>query len=62
MKQKAVIVEINAQGLASIDLEGFQGKGCHEVAEAFRGSDKLISSKTKREYAIEPAQKARVKQ
>ena len=58
---KSVTVEIDDQGSASIDLAGFQGRGCEAVAAEFRGDGKLLKSTKKREYAVEPA-KETVKQ
>lgn len=39
MKEKIVVVEIDAQGNSSIDLQGFQGRGCSDVAKDFQGRD-----------------------
>jgi hypothetical protein len=53
MKQKTVTVEIDERGNSSIDLEGFQGKGCADVVNAFRSKDLVTKSRTKREFYIE---------
>lgn len=53
MKQKTVTVEIDGQGNCSIDLEGFQGKGCADVVDAFRSKDLVTKSRTKREFYVE---------
>ena len=39
MKEKIVVVEIDAQGNSSIDLQGFQGSGCSNVARDLQGRD-----------------------
>ena len=38
MGEKIVTIEIDEKGESSIDLEGFQGKGCGDVAAAFQGA------------------------
>ena len=50
MAEKIVTIEIDESGNSSIDLEGFQGKGCADVAKAFQGGDKVVRSEKKREY------------
>jgi hypothetical protein len=53
MKEKTVTIEIDDQGNSSIDLAGFQGKGCGDVAKAFQGGDVVTKSQTKREFYVE---------
>ena len=53
MKQKTVTIEIDEQGNSSIDLEGFQGKGCGDVVKALQSRDVVTKSRSKREYYIE---------
>ena len=53
MKQKTVTIEIDEQGNSSIDLAGFQGKGCIDVAKAFQSRDAVTKSHTKREFYVE---------
>ena len=36
MKEKTVIIEIDEQGNSTIDLDGFHGKGCADVAKDFQ--------------------------
>ena len=50
MGEKTITVEIDEQGNSSIDLHGFHGKGCGDVAEAMRGKDTLVVDRKKREY------------
>jgi hypothetical protein len=50
MSEKAVTIEIDEQGNTSIDLEGFRGQGCAEVAKAFQGSDAVRVTRNKREF------------
>jgi hypothetical protein len=53
MKKKTVIIEIDEQGNSSIDLTGFQGKGCADVAKDFQGQDAVKSLRNKPELYIE---------
>lgn len=57
MADKIITVEIDEQGNSSIDLSGFQGKGCADVARALRGNDHVIAERIKREYHVESAEK-----
>ena len=43
MKEKTVIIEIDEQGNSTIDLDGFHGKGCADVAKDFQGRVETIS-------------------
>jgi hypothetical protein len=52
MGEKIITIEIDDQGNSSLDLKGFQGKGCGDVAEAFRGEDSLVMDRKKREYNV----------
>lgn len=52
MAEKIVTIEIDESGNSSIDLEGFQGKGCADVAKAFQCGDKVVRSEKKREYNV----------
>lgn len=47
---KIVVIEIDEKGESSIDLQGFQGKGCGDVAKAFQGSDAVTRTVKKREF------------
>jgi hypothetical protein len=53
MKDKTIIVEIDEHGNSSIDLAGFEGKGCGEVARTIQGADSVTRSEKKREFHIE---------
>ncbi|MBX9600030.1 MAG: hypothetical protein K2X35_03460 [Bryobacteraceae bacterium] len=53
MAEKIVTIEIDESGNSSIDLEGFQGKGCADVAKALQGGDKVVRSEKKREYHVQ---------
>jgi hypothetical protein len=53
MKEKTVIIEIDEQGNSSIDLEGFHGKGCADVARDFQGGDAVKSLRKKPEFYIQ---------
>ena len=59
MQEKLITVEIDENGNSSIDLEGFQGQGCGDVAKDFRDDDSVTQSSKKREFY---AQTAAVKQ
>ena len=50
MQEKLITVEIDENGNSSIDLEGFHGQGCGDVAKDFRGGDSVIQSSKKREF------------
>ena len=52
MKEKTIVIEIDEQGNCSMDLEGFHGKGCADVAKDFQGSDvvKSVRNKTLRQF------------
>ena len=52
MGEKIITIEIDDQGNSSMDLKGFQGKGCGDVAEAFRGEDSLVTERKKSEYNV----------
>ncbi|MCL4850278.1 MAG: hypothetical protein KJZ78_02730 [Bryobacteraceae bacterium] len=55
MKEKTVVIEIDERGNSSLDLEGFQGKGCADVAKDFQGSDVVTNARNKREFYVEVA-------
>lgn len=52
MGEKIITIEIDDQGNSSLDLKGFQGKGCGDVAEAFRGVDSLVVDRQKRDCHV----------
>jgi hypothetical protein len=56
MGEKTITVEIDEQGNSSIDLNGFHGKGCGEVADALRGKDTLVVDRKKREFHVAGAE------
>jgi hypothetical protein len=62
MNEKTVIVEIDEQGNSSMDLEGFQGKGCADVAKDFQGGDAVRSTINKREFYVHDAAGTRQRQ
>lgn len=50
-KYKEIEFTIKPDGTTEIDLQGFEGKGCHEVAEQFEKLlGKSIKQERKREY------------
>ena len=51
MAEKIVTVEIDKNGDFTVDLAGFQGKGCKAVADAFKSVGKVTHEETKPEYA-----------
>ena len=55
MKERTVVIEIDEHGNSSMDLEGFQGKGCAEVAKDFQGGDVVRVARNKREFYVEAA-------
>ena len=50
MQEKLITVEIDENGNSSLDLEGFHGKGCGDVAKDSRGGDSVTQSSKKREF------------
>ena len=50
MQEKLITVEIDENGNSSLDLEGFHGKGCGDVAMDFRGGDSVTQSSKKRDF------------
>jgi len=55
MKEKTIVIEIDEQGNCSMDVEGFRGKGCSDVAKAFQGSDVIKNVRNKPDFYIQPA-------
>jgi hypothetical protein len=53
MKEKTVVIEIDEQGNSTLDLEGFQGKGCADVAKAFQGHDVVKNSRNKVDFYLQ---------
>ncbi len=50
MQEKLIVIEIDESGNSSVDLSGFQGQGCGDVAKDFRGDDAVTQSSKKREF------------
>ena len=55
MNHKTVTIEIDEHGNCDVDLAGFQGKSCDEVAKAFRARDAVLKSRLKREAYVDAA-------
>lgn len=55
MKEKTVIIEIDEQGNSSIDLKGFQGTGCGDVATSLQGRDSVRNLRQKPEFYLQAA-------
>ena len=53
MKEKTIVIEIDERGNCSMDLEGFHGKGCADVAKDFQGTDVVKNVRNKREFYIQ---------
>jgi hypothetical protein len=53
MKDKTIVVEIDEQGNCSLDLEGFNGRGCGDVVKDFQGSDVVRNVRNKPEFYIQ---------
>ena len=62
MKEKTVIIEIDEQGNSTMDLDGFQGKGCADVAKDFQGRDVVKTSRTKPDFYISETGRERQRQ
>lgn len=52
MAEKTITIEIDEAGNSSLDLNGFQGKGCGDVAKLFQGSDRVTKSDKKRDFHL----------
>lgn len=50
MAEKIVTVEVDKNGNFTVDMAGFQGKGCKDVAKAFESVGKVVNEETKPEY------------
>ena len=55
MQEELITIEIDENGNSSLDLAGFHGKGCGDVAKDFRGGDSVTQSNKKREYYAQTA-------
>ena len=53
MKEKTIVIEIDEQGNCSMDLEGFHGKGCADLAKDFQGTDVVKNVRNKTEFYIQ---------
>ena len=62
MKEKTIVIEIDEQGNCSIDLEGFRGKGCADVAKDFQGRDVVKNVRNKAEFYIQRTAVKRLQQ
>lgn len=52
MADKTITIEIDEAGNSSLDLNGFQGKGCGDVAKLLQGSDRVTKSDKKRDFHL----------
>jgi hypothetical protein len=52
MAEKTITIEIDEAGNSSLDLNGFQGKGCGDVAKLLQGSDRVTKCGKKREFHL----------
>lgn len=52
MAEKTITIEIDETGNSSLDLNGFQGKECGDVAKLLQGSDRVIRSDKKRQFHL----------
>ena len=50
MDKRIVTIEIDEQGNSTVDLTGFEGRGCADVAKAFQCADTVVEERTKREF------------
>lgn len=50
MAEKIVTVEIDKNGNFTVDMAGYQGKGCKAVAKAFESVGKVVNEELKPEY------------
>jgi hypothetical protein len=61
MSEKIITVEIDDKGDFSLDLEGFKGKGCKDIAKLFEQMGKVKSEVIKTDYNQEQPNKNVVK-
>jgi hypothetical protein len=50
MAEKTITIDIDEAGNSSLDLNGFEGKGCGDIAKFLKGPDQVIRSEKKREF------------
>jgi hypothetical protein len=50
MQEKTITITIEAQGISTLDLEGFAGQGCEKVFDDFRGGDSVEVERKKPVY------------
>lgn len=50
MAEKIITVEVDKNGNFTVDMAGFQGKGCADVAKAFESVGKVVNESHKPEY------------
>lgn len=50
MAEKIITVEVDKNGNFTVDVAGFQGKGCKAVVDAFSSVGKVVNEQTKPEY------------
>lgn len=55
MQERLIVVEIDEAGNSTLDLAGFQGQGCGNVAKDFRGDDAVTQSSKRREFYAQVA-------
>lgn len=52
MAEKTITIEIDEAGNSSLDLNGFQGNGCGDIAKLLQASDRVIRYEKKREFHL----------
>jgi hypothetical protein len=50
MREKTITITIDERGNSTLDLEGFEGKGCEKVFDDFRAGDMVKLERKKPEY------------
>lgn len=61
MHGKTITIEIEPDGSSSINLDGYQGKGCDAVLRALQGTDEQRAKTLKREYHEQECEPAKVR-
>lgn len=61
MADKVITVEIDGDGNFSLDLEGFKGKGCKDIAKLFEQMGKVKSEVIKTDYNQEQPNRNTIK-
>lgn len=60
MPEQIITVDINEDGTFDLDMAGFKGKGCKDIAKKFAAAGKAVKETIKPEYYDAPGAKGTV--